>query len=330
MWLRQRKQRPGEIDGTETVVVGSDMMQGAAEDEEEEVTAASPGGEVPVTKHGVAGQRWRVEEDVILRAYVKQYGPKEWNLVSQHMKVALNRDAKSFLERWKNYLRLGIKKDSLTEEQQLLVRISQEEVKKLERDPSGLGCTSQDAPARMCIVHPSSYKPDVANLDRSDLSLPSLFQRYSSTIVVALFLSCEDSLATSATFLYCCLPTLDSTTTNSNHCRRRSYSLPVLLSSSSSAWHCHLPLLPLVAALDCPHLRLAAQPPSLSPLPLIQPSSTIVVTPCHRPQHTKPFFFPTFTAAIVITIASVHVPLCVKRCLIFAHDLERRGIKSGH
>lgn len=66
-------------------------------------------------------QRWRGEEDAILSAYVKQYGPREWNLVSQRMNVPLHRDAKSCLERWKNYLKPGIKKGSLTEEEQRLV-----------------------------------------------------------------------------------------------------------------------------------------------------------------------------------------------------------------
>nr|DAD28196.1 TPA_asm: hypothetical protein HUJ06_029664 [Nelumbo nucifera] len=66
-------------------------------------------------------QRWRAEEDAILRAYVKQYGPREWNLVSQRMNTPLDRDAKSCLERWKNYLKPGIKKGSLTEEEQRLV-----------------------------------------------------------------------------------------------------------------------------------------------------------------------------------------------------------------
>ncbi|EEF29091.1 transcription factor AS1 [Ricinus communis] len=66
-------------------------------------------------------QRWRAEEDALLRAYVKQYGPREWNLVSQRMNTPLNRDAKSCLERWKNYLKPGIKKGSLTEEEQRLV-----------------------------------------------------------------------------------------------------------------------------------------------------------------------------------------------------------------
>ncbi|CAM8899950.1 unnamed protein product [Rhodiola kirilowii] len=66
-------------------------------------------------------QRWRAEEDALLRAYVKQYGPREWHLVSHRMDVPLDRDAKSCLERWKNYLKPGIKKGSLTEEEQRLV-----------------------------------------------------------------------------------------------------------------------------------------------------------------------------------------------------------------
>jgi transcription factor MYB, plant len=66
-------------------------------------------------------QRWRPEEDAVLRAYVRQYGPREWHLVSQRMNVALDRDGKSCLERWKNYLRPGIKKGSLSEEEQRLV-----------------------------------------------------------------------------------------------------------------------------------------------------------------------------------------------------------------
>ena len=37
------------------------------------------------------------------------------------MNTPLNRDAKSCLERWKNYLKPGIKKGSLTEEEQRLV-----------------------------------------------------------------------------------------------------------------------------------------------------------------------------------------------------------------
>lgn len=66
-------------------------------------------------------QRWQPEEDALLRAYVKQYGPKEWNLISQRMGKTLDRDPKSCLERWKNYLKPGIKKGSLTPEEQSLV-----------------------------------------------------------------------------------------------------------------------------------------------------------------------------------------------------------------
>ncbi|GAA0168045.1 hypothetical protein LIER_40481 [Lithospermum erythrorhizon] len=66
-------------------------------------------------------QRWQPEEDSLLRAYVKQYGAKEWNLISQRMGKPLDRDPKSCLERWKNYLKPGIKKGSLTPEEQTLV-----------------------------------------------------------------------------------------------------------------------------------------------------------------------------------------------------------------
>lgn len=70
-------------------------------------------------------QRWRPEEDAVLREYVRQHGPREWHLVSQRMRVALDRDAKSCQERWKNYLRPGIKKGSLSEEEQRLVILLQ-------------------------------------------------------------------------------------------------------------------------------------------------------------------------------------------------------------
>lgn len=66
-------------------------------------------------------QRWQPEEDALLRAYVKQYGAKEWNLISHRMGKSLDRDPKSCLERWKNYLKPGIKKGSLTLEEQNLV-----------------------------------------------------------------------------------------------------------------------------------------------------------------------------------------------------------------
>ncbi|KAI5682386.1 hypothetical protein M9H77_03614 [Catharanthus roseus] len=66
-------------------------------------------------------QRWQAEEDALLRAYARQYGPREWHLVSERMNKPLNRDPKACLERWKNYLKPGIKKGSLTEEEQRLV-----------------------------------------------------------------------------------------------------------------------------------------------------------------------------------------------------------------
>ncbi|KAK1280369.1 Protein rough sheath 2 [Acorus gramineus] len=66
-------------------------------------------------------QRWQPEEDSLLRSYVRQYGPRDWSMVSQRMGTPLDRDPKSCLERWKNYLKPGLKKGSLTQEEQSLV-----------------------------------------------------------------------------------------------------------------------------------------------------------------------------------------------------------------
>ncbi|RWV93390.1 hypothetical protein GW17_00044152 [Ensete ventricosum] len=49
------------------------------------------------------------------------------------------------------------------------------------------------------------YLCDAANLDRNDLSLPSLFQCSSSLVVVVLYLSRKNSPIIIATFLYRCL-----------------------------------------------------------------------------------------------------------------------------
>lgn len=57
------------------------------------------------------GQRSRAGEDVLLWAYVKQYGPRESNLCVATHEYAPDRDAKSCLERWKNYIKPGIKRD---------------------------------------------------------------------------------------------------------------------------------------------------------------------------------------------------------------------------
>ncbi|KAH0850711.1 hypothetical protein HID58_095304 [Brassica napus] len=81
-------------------------------------------------------QRWTGEEDALLRAYVRQFGPREWHLVSDRMNKPLNRDAKSCLERWKNYLKPGIKKGSLTEEEQrLVIRLQEKHGKSGRRSP---------------------------------------------------------------------------------------------------------------------------------------------------------------------------------------------------
>ncbi|KAK1302830.1 Protein rough sheath 2 [Acorus calamus] len=66
-------------------------------------------------------RRWQPEEDSLLRSYVRQYGPRDWSTISQRLGTPLHRDPKSCLERWKNYLKPGLKKGSLTPEEQSLV-----------------------------------------------------------------------------------------------------------------------------------------------------------------------------------------------------------------
>ncbi|MQM01407.1 hypothetical protein Taro_034161 [Colocasia esculenta] len=64
--------------------------------------------------------RWQPEEDALLRAYVRRYGARDWGLLPQRMGGGFlhPRDAKSCQDRWKNYLRPGLKKGSLTPEEQ--------------------------------------------------------------------------------------------------------------------------------------------------------------------------------------------------------------------
>lgn len=71
-------------------------------------------------------QRWQPEEDDLLRNYVQEFGAKDWGKVSERTGNALDRDAKSCMERWKNYLKPGIKKTPLTQEEKNLVISLQE------------------------------------------------------------------------------------------------------------------------------------------------------------------------------------------------------------
>ncbi|XP_042959392.1 protein rough sheath 2 homolog [Carya illinoinensis] len=99
------------------------LKTGCRDQEREKGGTSSDPGHLK-SKNGVEmkeGQRWQPEEDALLKAYVKQYGPKEWNLVSVRMGQPLHHDPKSCLERWKNYLKPGLKKGSLTMEEQSLV-----------------------------------------------------------------------------------------------------------------------------------------------------------------------------------------------------------------
>lgn len=67
--------------------------------------------------------RWQPEEDALLRAYVRRYGARDWALLPQRMGRGLlhHRDPKSCQDRWKNYLRPGLKKGSLTPDEQALL-----------------------------------------------------------------------------------------------------------------------------------------------------------------------------------------------------------------
>ncbi|KAL3698408.1 hypothetical protein R1sor_012484 [Riccia sorocarpa] len=85
-----------------------------------------PGGARLVPQTMKERQRWQPEEDELLRNYVEQYGAKDWGKVSERTGKALDRDAKSCMERWKNYLKPGIKKTPLSQEEKLLVISLQE------------------------------------------------------------------------------------------------------------------------------------------------------------------------------------------------------------
>ncbi|GBG66648.1 hypothetical protein CBR_g66784 [Chara braunii] len=69
--------------------------------------------------------RWQPEEDNLLRLYVKQYGPQDWGLIQERMGKPLARDAKSCQQRWKNYLRPGLKKGPLSDDEKQRVIVLQ-------------------------------------------------------------------------------------------------------------------------------------------------------------------------------------------------------------
>uniref|UniRef100_A0A1D1ZBX7 Transcription factor AS1 n=1 Tax=Anthurium amnicola TaxID=1678845 RepID=A0A1D1ZBX7_9ARAE len=67
--------------------------------------------------------RWQPEEDALLRAYARRYGAREWGLLPQRMGRGFlhPRDHKSCQDRWKNYLRPGLKRGSLSPHEQSLL-----------------------------------------------------------------------------------------------------------------------------------------------------------------------------------------------------------------
>ncbi|KAL5227088.1 hypothetical protein ABZP36_015353 [Zizania latifolia] len=63
---------------------------------------------------------WTLEEDLILVRYISQYGEGSWdNLASS---AGLNRNGKSCRLRWLNYLRPGVRRGSITPEEDVVIR----------------------------------------------------------------------------------------------------------------------------------------------------------------------------------------------------------------
>ncbi|KAL3720807.1 hypothetical protein ACJRO7_005592 [Eucalyptus globulus] len=73
-------------------------------------------------KQGTNKGAWSAEEDEVLINYVKIHGEGKWRRVAQN--AGLNRCAKSCRLRWLNYLRPGIKRGDITEEEEdLIIRL---------------------------------------------------------------------------------------------------------------------------------------------------------------------------------------------------------------
>ncbi|KAL6615654.1 hypothetical protein ACP70R_037924 [Stipagrostis hirtigluma subsp. patula] len=78
-------------------------------------TICSGGGE-PAVRKGP----WTLEEDLILVSYVTQHGEGSWDSLARA--AGLNRNGKSCRLRWLNYLRPGVRRGSITAEEDVLIR----------------------------------------------------------------------------------------------------------------------------------------------------------------------------------------------------------------
>ncbi|XP_061993156.1 transcription repressor MYB5-like [Rosa rugosa] len=73
-------------------------------------------------KDGLKKGMWSAREDHVLKNYVKKHGPGNWGKTARE--TGLKRCGKSVRLRWLNYLRPGIKKGNITEdEEDLIIRM---------------------------------------------------------------------------------------------------------------------------------------------------------------------------------------------------------------
>ncbi|XP_038985627.1 transcription factor MYB1-like [Phoenix dactylifera] len=79
-------------------------------------------GRTPVCSQGLNRGAWSLEEDRILANYIESHGAGKWSSVPKE--AGLNRTGKSCRLRWLNYLRPGLKRGNITqEEEDLIIRL---------------------------------------------------------------------------------------------------------------------------------------------------------------------------------------------------------------
>ncbi|KAL6842624.1 hypothetical protein ACP4OV_027468 [Aristida adscensionis] len=79
-------------------------------------TACGGGGGEPAVRKGP----WTLEEDLILVGYIAQHGEGSWDSLARA--AGLNRNGKSCRLRWLNYLRPGVRRGSITAEEDVVIR----------------------------------------------------------------------------------------------------------------------------------------------------------------------------------------------------------------
>ncbi|XP_010917170.1 transcription factor MYB1 [Elaeis guineensis] len=79
-------------------------------------------GRTPICSQGLNRGAWSPEEDRILTSYIETHGAGKWSNVPKE--AGLNRCGKSCRLRWLNYLRPGLKRGNITqEEEDLIIRL---------------------------------------------------------------------------------------------------------------------------------------------------------------------------------------------------------------